>query len=135
MSCNATDSLRLPTLHTCFDVLLLPDYRGRAQHPHLYVRSLVAGHGPCCCPTSGRAPRNPAFTLYTVAFYVLPNSRVRARNPALTLCTVCWSVSCCCQAQTASSALVLVSHGSMCGKERLVINTKCKWLPTPSVHI
>ena len=33
VSRNGPDSLRLPTAHTCFNVLLLPDYRARAQKP------------------------------------------------------------------------------------------------------
>ena len=33
VSRNGPDSLRLPTAHTCFNVLLLPDYRARAQNP------------------------------------------------------------------------------------------------------
>ena len=31
---NGPDSLRLPTAHTCFNVLLLPDYRVRAASPY-----------------------------------------------------------------------------------------------------
>ena len=34
VSRNGPDSLRLPTAHTCFNVLLLPDYRVRAASPY-----------------------------------------------------------------------------------------------------
>ena len=37
VSRNGPDSLRLPTAHTCFNVLLLPDYRVRAMPPELLL--------------------------------------------------------------------------------------------------